>query len=306
MADHVFTICEVGSNYNGSLDCALDYLRAAKRAGADAVKFQTLRKNKLVAPRIYVDGGWVENPVYKAFSSLELPDEWHFELKRCADEAGVEFFSTPFYLEAVDLMERVGVRTYKIASGDISFLPLLQAVGATGKRVIMSTGASALADIETALNTLTQSGARDITLLHCVANYPPRWEEMNLRAMVTLKEQFGFPVGISDHTPGSLVPIAAVALGAVAVEKHVTFDRGQAGPDHPFAMTMEEFTDMIAQLRKLEVALGDGSKLPVQSELEKQYRLRRGVYDTSTLYPAADGKGIWLRPQPQGPALGAS
>lgn len=302
MADHVFTICEVGSNYNGSLDCALDYLRAAKRAGADAVKFQTLRKDKLVAPRIYVDGRWVENPVYKAFSSLELPDEWHFELKRCADQTGIEFFSTPFYLEAVDLMERAGVRTYKIASGDISFLPLLQAVGATGKRVIMSTGASALADIETALNVLTQSGARDITLLHCVANYPPRWEEMNLRAMVTLKEEFGLPVGISDHTPGSLVAIAAVALGAVAVEKHVTFDRGQAGPDHPFAMTMDEFADMIAQLRTLEVALGDGNKLPVQSELEKQYRLRRGVYDPSTLYPAADGKGIWLRPQPQGPA----
>lgn len=302
MADHVFTICEVGSNYNGSLDCALDYLRAAKRAGADAVKFQTLRKDKLVAPRIYVDGRWVENPVYKAFSSLELPDEWHFELKRCADQTGIEFFSTPFYLEAVDLMERAGVRTYKIASGDISFLPLLQAVGATGKRVIMSTGASALADIETALNVLTQSGARDITLLHCVANYPPRWEEMNLRAMVTLKEEFGLPVGISDHTPGSLVAIAAVALGAVAVEKHVTFDRGHAGPDHPFAMTMDEFADMIAQLRTLEVALGDGNKLPVQSELEKQYRLRRGVYDPSTLYPAADGKGIWLRPQPQGPA----
>lgn len=302
MADHVFTICEVGSNYNGSIDCALDYLRAAKRAGADAVKFQTLRKDKLVAPRIYVDGRWVENPVYKAFSSLELPDEWHFELKRCADQTGIEFFSTPFYLEAVDLMERAGVRTYKIASGDISFLPLLQAVGATGKRVIMSTGASALADIETALNVLTQSGARDITLLHCVANYPPRWEEMNLRAMVTLKEEFGLPVGISDHTPGSLVAIAAVALGAVAVEKHVTFDRGQAGPDHPFAMTMDEFADMIAQLRTLEAALGDGNKLPVQSELEKQYRLRRGVYDPSTLYPAADGKGIWLRPQPQGPA----
>ena len=117
MADHVFSICEVGSNYNGSLDCAFDYLRAAKAAGADAVKFQTLRKDKLVAPRIYVDGAWTENPVYKGFSSLELPDEWHFELKRCADEAGIEFFSTPFYLEAVDLMERVGVNPISPFSG---------------------------------------------------------------------------------------------------------------------------------------------------------------------------------------------
>ncbi len=302
MTDHVFNICEVGSNYNGNLDCASDYLRAAKAAGADAVKFQTLRKDSLVAPRIFQNGAWTENPVYKAFSSLELPDEWHFELKRRADEIGIEFFSTPFYLEAVELMERVGVSTYKIASGDITFLPLLQAVGSTGKRVIMSTGASDLADVEQALNVLTRSGAADITLLHCVANYPPRWEEMNLRAITTLKSAFGLPVGISDHTPGSLVAIAAVALGAVAVEKHVTFDRGQAGPDHPFAMTMDEFGDMITQLRKLEVALGDGSKLPVQAELEKQYRLRRGVYDPATLYPAKDGQGIWLRPQPQGPA----
>ena len=302
MTDHVFNICEVGSNYNGSLDCASDYLHAAKAAGADAVKFQTLRKESLVAPRVFQNGAWKENPVYKAFSSLELPDEWHFELKRRADEIGIEFFSTPFYLEAVELMERVGVSTYKIASGDITFLPLLQAVGSTGKRVIMSTGASDLADVEQALNVLTLFGAADITLLHCVANYPPRWEEVNLRAITTLKSAFGLPVGISDHTPGSLVAIAAVALGAVAVEKHVTFDRGQAGPDHPFAMTMDDFGDMITQLRKLEVALGDGSKLPVPAELEKQHRLRRGVYDPANLYPAKDSQGVWLRPQPQGPA----
>ena len=303
MMDHTFNICEVGSNYNGSLECAFDYVRAAKAAGADAVKFQTLRKDKLVAPRAYDNGAWIDNPVYKAFSSLELPDEWHFELKRCADEVGIEFMSTPFYLEAVELMERVGVQTYKIASGDISFLPLLQAVGATGKRVVLSTGASDLADVGRALTALTQSGACDITLLHCVANYPPRWDEMNLRAISTLKKEFGLPVGISDHTPGSMVPIAAAALGAVAVEKHVTFDRSQVGPDHLFAMTVKEYGDMIAQLRNLDVALGDGVKVPVQSERAKQYRLRRGIYDLSTYYPAKGDQGVWLRPQPQGPAL---
>jgi len=302
MTDHIFNICEVGSNYNGSLECAFEYLRAAKAAGADAVKFQTLRKDKLVAPRIYDKSGWIENLVYKAFSSLELPDEWHFELKRYADEVGIEFMSTPFYLEAVELMERVGVKTYKIASGDISFLPLLRAVGATRKRVVLSTGASDLADVGRALNALTQSGAGDITILHCVANYPPRWDEMNLCAIPTLKKEFGLPVGISDHTPGSTVPIAATALGAVAVEKHVTFDRTQSGPDHPFAVTMSEYADMIAQLRNLELALGDGVKVPVQSECAKQYRLRRGIYDPSTHYPAKGDQGVWLRPQPQGPA----
>lgn len=302
MTVRVFNICEVGSNYNGSLDCAFDYLRAAKAAGADAVKFQTLRKDKLVAPRIYVDGAWADNPVYKAFASLELPFDWHFELKHCADQLGIEFFSTPFYLEAVELLERVGVQTYKIASGDISFFPLLQAVGATGKRVILSTGASDLADVERALNVLTQSGAGDITLLHCVANYPPRWEEMNLRAIPALKSAFGLPVGISDHTPGSLVPVVAATLGAVVVEKHVTFDRGQPGPDHPFAVTMAEYAEMIVQLRNLETALGDGVKVPMGAELEKQYRLRRGIYDPSTLYPAKDGQGLWLRPLPQDPS----
>jgi sialic acid synthase SpsE len=302
MADHIYNICEVGSNYNGSLEQAFEYLRAAKNSGADAVKFQTLRKDKLVAPRIYDNGAWIENPVYKAFASLELPDEWHFELKRYADEVGIEFMSTPFYLDAVELLERVGVSTYKIASGDISFLPLLHAVGTTGKRVILSTGASDLADIERALSALTHSGSRDITLLHCVANYPPRWEEMNLRAVATLREAFGIPVGISDHTPGSVVPIAAAALGAIVVEKHVTFDRGQAGPDHPFAMTMDEYAEMILQLRNLEIALGNGVKGPVASELAKQYRLRRGVYDPSSLYPAKESEGIWLRPQSKGTA----
>ena len=297
MNQHVFNICEVGSNYDGSLERACEYVRAAKAAGADAVKFQTLRKDKLVAPRIYAAGRWQDNPVYGAFASLELPDEWHLTLMRCAQEEGIEFFSTPFYLEAVALLERAGVRTYKIASGDITFRPLLQAVGATGKRVILSTGASDLNDVERALSMLTKAGARDITLLHCVSNYPPRWDEMNLRAIPTLKKAFGLPVGISDHTPGSLVPIAAAALGATVVEKHVTFDRAQAGPDHPFAVTMVEYAAMIRELRDLEVALGDGVKAPAASELAKQHRLRRGVYDPATLKPAAGEEGIWLRPQ---------
>ena len=296
MADQVFTICEVGSNYDGKLETALKYVRAAKDAGASAVKFQTLRKDKLVAPRVCPEGVWIENPVYRGFSSLELPDDWHFELKRYADELGIEFFSSPFYLEAVELLERVGVKTYKIASGDISYVPLLRAVGSTGKRVILSTGASDLADVANALNELTQAGARDITLLHCVSNYPPRWDEMNLRAIATLQRTFGLPIGISDHTPGNLVAIAAVALGATTVEKHATFDRNLPGPDHPFAMTMPEFADMVGHLRNLGSALGSGVKALAESERAKQHRLRRGIYDPVTLEPATGSEGIWLRP----------
>ncbi len=290
-------IAEVGSNYNGSLETAREYIRAAKAGGADAVKFQTIRKDRLVSPRIWSEGGIVDNPVWSLFASQELPDDWHFSLKETADREGIEFLSTPFYLEAVDLLERVGVGRFKIASGDLTFLPLLEAVGRTGKPVLLSTGASTLEEIRSSLEVLRRSGAGEITLLHCVSNYPPRWDEMNLRAIATLRETFGAPVGISDHSPGSLVPIASAALGASVIEKHVTFDRSLPGPDHPFAMTLEEFAEMARQIRFLEQALGTGEKIPVEAEQAKRQRMRRGIYDPKTFAPSPSRKGLWLRPE---------
>lgn len=290
-------IAEIGSNYDNDLGKAVAYIRAARDAGADLVKFQTLRKDRIVARDIRVGGRLEKNPVYDLFASLELPDDWHGRLKQAADEAGVEFFTTPFYLEAVALLEGVGVRTYKIASGDITFTPLLEAVGRTGKSVILSTGGSTLAEVEAALAALRKAGAGEISLMHCVSNYPPAWEEMNLRAVETLKRAFGLPVGISDHTPGDLVPLAAVALGATLIEKHVTFDRSSPGPDHPFAMTLEEFGAMIGRVRLLEKALGTGEKVPTPAELAKKHRMRRGVYDPVTKLPADGVEGLWLRPE---------
>ncbi|CAN5355042.1 N-acetylneuraminate synthase family protein [soil metagenome] len=296
MSEHVTLIAEVGSNHNGELELAKRYVRAAAESGADVVKFQTLRKRTLVAPRLYGEGMVVENPVYANFASLELPDEWHGELNALAESVGIEFMSTPFDLEAVDLLETVGVRAYKIASGDITFRPLLERVGRTGKRVVLSTGASSESDIADALRVLEEAGANDITLLHCVANYPPAWDELNLRAIVTMQSRFGRPVGLSDHTPGSVAPVAAVALGATIVEKHVTFDRQQQGPDHPFAVTMAEFAEMARQIRLLEQALGDGRKRPCATELAKQNRIRRGLYDPETFAPVDGDEGLWLRP----------
>jgi len=281
-----FLIAEVGSNHGGDLESAKTYIRAAKDAGADAVKFQTLAKEKLISPQMDQDGRLVDNPGWKIFSNLPLLEEWHPILKRTADECGIEFMSTPFYLEAVDLLEACGVQTHKIASGDITFVPLLEKVGKTGKRVILSTGASDLVDIRTAVNILKKAGSSRVDLLHCVTNYPPVWEEMNLRSIVTMKNEFHATVGISDHTPGSIVPLACVALGGEIIEKHVTFDRSSPGPDHPYAMTFEEFRRMSGDVRLLEKALGDGIKKSTPKELEKQKRLRRGIYD-----------GLWLRPQ---------
>lgn len=294
---NTYIIADVGSNYDGSLELAQKYVEAAKKCGADAVKFQTLRKDKLIAPRIYIDGKLVDNPVYQKFTNLELPDEWHYSLKQTAEKYDVEFISTPFYIEAVDLLEDIGVKIYKIASGDITFLPLLEAVGRTEKRVILSTGASSLADVEQAVNVLNRSGAGEIVLLHCVSNYPAKVEEMNLRAMVTMKDTFGLPVGISDHTLGNIVPIVAVSLGATVIEKHITFDRSLQGPDHPSSTTVEEFKEMVQQIRLIEQALGTGKKVPSEAELTKQHRLRRGIYDPTTLEPVSESCGLRLRPE---------
>ena len=300
MTQRVEVICEVGSNYDGDLETALKYVTAAAEAGADVVKFQTLRRDTLVAPNVERGGRWVDNPIYANFANLELPDEWHFELKAKADSGGIEFMSTPFHVEAVGFLERVGVRRYKIASGDITFRPLREAVGATGKHGILSTGASSMADVDAAVTTLKKVGAGPVSLLHCVANYPPRWNEMNLRAIPSLCERFGLPVGISDHTAGSVVPVAAVALGASVVEKHMTFDRSRPGPDHAYALTVEEFGNMVNAVRHVEAALGSGVKEPTPAEQLKQERIRRGVYDPDSLLPVEGGDGLWLRPEHHG------
>lgn len=301
MTERVNIIAEIGSNYDSDLETAKKYILAAKDSGADTVKFQTLRKAKLIAPRVHQEEEWVEHPAWKNFSNLELPDEWHFTLKAFADETDIEFISTPFYLEAVDLLEKIGVSRYKIASGDITFFPLLKKVGQTGEPVILSTGGSNLVDVEKAVEILDHSGASEITLLHCVASYPPQFSEMNLRAIATLKDEFGLPVGISDHSTGNVVPLAAVALGASVIEKHVTFDRSLPGPDHPFAMTMPEFAEMVKQIRLLEKALGTGEKVPSLDELKRQHRFRRGVYDPETLEPVEGQEGLWLRPDHKHP-----
>jgi len=296
MTEKVNIIAEIGSNYDSDLETAKKYIMASKNSGADAVKFQTLRKAKLISPMVRQGDKWTKHPAWENFSNLELSDEWHFILKEFADESIIEFISTPFYLEAVDLLEKVKVSRYKIASGDITFLPLLEKVGETGKPVILSTGGSNLFDVQKAIEILNHSGAGQITLLHCVASYPPQFSEMNLRAIATLKNEFNLPVGISDHSPGNIVPLAAVALGASVVEKHVTFDRTFIGPDHSFAMTMLEFAEMVKQIRLLEKALGTGEKVPSPDELKRQHRFRRGVYDPETLEPVDGQEGLWLRP----------
>ena len=296
-SDRIFIISEVGSNHGGRFDLAERFIIKSAEIGADAVKFQSYKLDKLLAPKVRTPEGWVDNPARKIFTVGDMPEEWHEPLKSIADQAGVEFITSVFYIELVELLERIGVMKYKIASGDITYTPLLETIGSTGKDVILSTGASTLKEVETAVNILTTAGAGIVTLLHCVSTYPPEWEDVNLRVITTLKETFRLPVGISDHSPGLAVPLAAVALGVRVIEKHVTFHRQLPGPDHEFAMTFEEFGEMIESVRNLEKSLGDGRKEPSETELARRYRFRLGVYDPVTLKSISGTDGIWLRPE---------
>ncbi|MHA6287069.1 N-acetylneuraminate synthase family protein [Maricaulis sp. CAU 1757] len=298
MSRNTFIIAEIGSNHGGSLDEALRYVEACARAGADAVKFQSLTRDSLIA-RVLPDpdtDGVIANPKYAAFANQPLPQDWLDPLSEACERHGVEFMSTPFSLAAVDELEAVGVRRYKIASGDLTFTPLLERVARTGKPVLLSTGASYLDEVADAVQVLSQAGCPDITVLHCTATYPPSWDDLNLRAIPNMANALGLPVGLSDHSPGATAALAAIALGAVALEKHVTFDRELDGPDHPFAMQVEEFATMSRDIRDLERALGDGQKKPAASEIHRRRNLRRGRYDAITGHPAADGDA-WLRPQ---------
>ncbi len=270
-----YIIAEVGSNFNGSLDLAKEYIDAAREIGADAVKFQSYRAATLLNP-LKPDGQhW---PAYEVVERYELPREWHQELFGHAEKAGVEFLTTPFDLDLLGLLQAVGVRAFKIASGDLTFTLLLKRVGSLGKPVILSTGMADLKEIGKAVAVLRQSGAPDIALLHCVSTYPPRYEQMNLRAMQVMKEAFSLPVGLSDHTPGSAVALGAIALGASIIEKHITMHRQLGTPDAPFAMTVGEFEEMVTDIRNLEKALGDGIKRPATDEQPERMWARRGIY----------------------------
>ena len=265
----MIVIAEVGSNFAGSLEKAKEYVRACKEAGADVVKFQCWRAEDLLS---------VHHPAYGAVKNevLGLPLEWHPEVKRVADEEGIAFCTTVTQPYQIEKLEEMGVELYKVASGDLTFFALLDELNGTEKKVILSTGMANLSEIEAALERLIDC---EVVLMHCVSLYPPDFSEVNLRALETLMEFFPeCEVGISDHTPGFEVAVAALAMGAGWVEKHVTFSRGMGTPDAPFALEMEELKAMVDVLRRVERSLGDGVKAPSMRELPERFWARRGMY----------------------------
>lgn len=274
-AGRTYIIADVGSNFNGSLELAKGYIQAGREIGVDCVKFQTYTAESLLSP-LKPDGQRWE--AYDVVKKYELPLSWHPELIDCAKKCGVEFLTTPFSLEVVDALNEMGIRAFKVASGDLTFIPLLKKIGSFGKPIILSTGMAYPGEIETAITRLRLSGSGDVALLHCVSNYPPKYEKINLRAVETMKQTFSLPIGLSDHTLDDLTALGAVALGACIIEKHITIDKNLDTPDAPFAMTVDEFRVMIQKIRNLEQALGNGIKEPVDDEINARQWARRGVY----------------------------
>lgn len=274
-----YLIAEIGSNHDSDLNKAKDLIRASKYAGADAVKLQSFTAEGLLNPlKPDGNGGWAAHPAYPVIQKLTVPESWHRILKEYSESIGITFLSAPFDAGRAELLNGLGIEAFKIASGDLTNEPLLRQVARYKKPVILSTGASYLAEVKWAVDVITGEGNQEVALLHCAALYPPSYEEVNIRSMVTLKKEFGCPVGFSDHTPVSAIPVAAVALGASIIEKHITFDRNSKGPDHPYAMEVEEFRQMVADIRNLEKALGDGVKRPSEHEHDMRVIARRGIY----------------------------
>jgi len=266
-----FIIAEAGVNHNGSLDMARKLVDVAVEAGADTVKFQTFKADSLVsavAPKAEYQirtTGATESQ-HEMISRLELTPEMHEDLIEYCHERGILFMSSPFDESSADLLDGLGVPVFKIPSGEITNLPFLKHVACKGKPMIVSTGMADLAEVETAMNTIREAGNEQVVLLQCVSNYPADPANVNLRAMATMEEKFSVPVGYSDHTPGTEIAIAAVALGATVIEKHFTLDRTLPGPDHEASLEPDELDAMVRGIRNAQAALGTGEKIPSPSE----------------------------------------
>lgn len=261
LTKHTTVISELSANHNGSIERAEQIIRAAADAGADAVKLQTYTADTLTIPcdneYFRIKGTlWEGRTLHDLYQEAHTPWEWTPRLMALAKDLGMDCFSTPFDATAVDFLEECGVSRYKIASFEVVDIPLLKKVAATGKPVIMSTGMATLGEIDEAVRTLRENGSGELTLLKCTSAYPAPPEEANLRTIPHLAQAFGCKAGLSDHTMGSAVAVAAVALGATVIEKHFTLSRADGGPDGSFSMEPHEFKQMVQDIRTVEMALG--------------------------------------------------
>ena len=275
-ANKVFIIAEAGVNHNGSIELAYKLIDIAVEAGADAVKFQTFKAENLVTKSAdkadYQKQTTDESESqFDMIKKLELDIDIHKKLIKYCNEKDIMFLSTPFDHDSIDLLNKLGLKIFKIPSGEITNLPYLRHIGSLVKQVILSTGMSTLQEVDDALNILVNAGTKkeNITILHANTMYPTPMEDVNLNAMLTMQKEFSIGVGYSDHTLGIEVDIAAVTMGASIIEKHFTLDKSMKGPDHKASLEPEELKAMVVAIRNTEKALGDGLKIPSRSEQVK-------------------------------------
>lgn len=291
-----FIIAEAGVNHNGSEDLAHALVEAAAKSGADAVKFQTFSADRLVRPGAaaadYQQRETGTGDQHSLLKALELPLSLHRELFQHCTELGLEFMSTPFDEESADFLAELGMKRFKVPSGEITNEQFLAHLAAYGRPIILSTGMADMAEITEAVETIKQArgdarlpelGAGDLTILHCTSNYPAAYDDVNLRAMETIAKTTQLPVGYSDHTLGIAVSTAAVAMGAAVIEKHFTTDCNLPGPDHRASLTIPELTEMVNQIRAVELALGSAEKRPTETELPVRALVRRSVTSLASI-----------------------
>ncbi|KPK27755.1 MAG: pseudaminic acid synthase [Desulfobacterales bacterium SG8_35_2] len=285
-----YIIAEAGVNHNGNLQVARKMVEVAAEAKADAVKFQTFKAENLAlpsAPKVDYQASSTpdDESQFAMLQKLELSLENHLELLECCRRNRIDFLSTPFDLDSVDLLIELGLHTLKISSGDITDLPLLRKIGRLKKKVILSTGMSTLDEIADALNILQEAGTplQNITVLHCNTEYPTPAEDVNLLSIRAIEEHFNVRVGYSDHTLGIEIPIAAVSLGAEVIEKHFTLDKNLPGPDHKASLEPAELKDMVIAIRNIEKAFGSALKKPSPSELKNLLVVRKSIVARQTI-----------------------
>ncbi|GEP42496.1 N-acetylneuraminate synthase [Brevifollis gellanilyticus] len=277
-----FIIAEAGVNHNGDLELARQLVRTAAESGADAVKFQTFQAKHLVtsdAPQAayQAENSGITESQFDMLKRLELPLEAFAELSRYCQELGIMFMSTAFDEESADFLAALGMSIFKIPSGELTNLPLLRHIARHGKPMIVSTGMGTLDEVFEAVDAIRSAGNDQITVLHCVTNYPAPPETVNLRAMDVMRTALGVPIGYSDHTMGIEASVIAVAAGAQVIEKHFTLDCNMPGPDHKASLEPADLTEMVRSIRRVEVLLGTGQKQPSQTELDVAKIVRRSV-----------------------------
>lgn len=274
----VFVIAEAGSNHDGSLAQAKKLIDTAAALKADAIKFQSYSAYGLVNQAQQPD-------VFEIIRKIATPSKWLAPLAEHSKKRGIVFISTPFDEEQLEELEAAGVGAYKVASGDLTNLPFLTAVAKKKKPVILSVGCGTMSDVARAVETVAAAGNNRLILLQCIVAYPTEWKDANVAVLDTLRNAFGCPVGYSDHSPGDLVPVLAVAHGACVIEKHFTFDRSLPGPDHPFAMEPAEFKAMTLAVRSVKAAMGSPVKKVLKCEEEELLYARRGIYAAVEIKP---------------------